>query len=117
MSFDAGKNDLVMGIIGTGVMGRGIAQIAAQSGVSVLMHDAKPGAALDAQKSVHATLSKLAEKGKITAQAAEAAVGRISIVDGLEGFSGADVVVEAIVENIQAKHQLFQSLEEVVGDG
>ncbi|GFE57372.1 3-hydroxyacyl-CoA dehydrogenase [Geobacter sp. AOG1] len=116
MSFDAGKNDLVMGIIGTGVMGRGIAQIAAQAGVSVLMHDAKPGAALDAQKSVHATLSKLAEKGKITAQAAEAAVGRISIVDGLEGFSGADIVVEAIVENIQAKHQLFQSLEGVVGD-
>lgn len=117
MSVDATKSDLVLGIVGTGIMGRGIAQIAAQAGVTVLLYDTKQGAASDARNSVQAALAKLAEKGKIPAQDAEAAVRRLVIADSLDAFSVADIVVEAVVENIQVKHQLFQSLEGVVSDG
>lgn len=104
-----------MGVVGAGVMGRGIAQIAAQAGITVLMHDAKPGAAQDARAAIQAALAKLAEKGKITPESAVATVERITIIDTLAGFSRADLVVEAIIENIQAKHQLFQALEDIVG--
>lgn len=116
MSLDANKDGLVLGVIGAGVMGRGIAQIAAQAGIMVLIHDAKPGAAEDAKSSVQSALKKLADKGKIQEKDAEAAVGRIVIAETLDEFSPADVVVEAIIENIQAKHQLFRSLEGVVRD-
>jgi 3-hydroxybutyryl-CoA dehydrogenase len=116
MSFDANKVDLVLGIVGTGVMGRGVAQIAAQAGISVLMYDAKADAAQEAKKTISATLSKLAEKGKLSAEAANAAVARILIADSLEQLKDADIVIEAIVENLQVKHQLFQSLESIVRD-
>lgn len=116
MSLDAGRADLILGIVGAGVMGRGVAQIAAQAGIPVLMFDARSDAATEAKKSVAATLSKLAEKGKLTRDAADAAVERIRIADSLEQLAAADIVIEAIVENLQAKHQLFQSLETIVGD-
>lgn len=114
MYLDINKSDLVMGVVGAGVMGRGIAQIAAQAGIAVLIHDAKPGAAGDALDSIRSALTRLADKGKISAESAESAVGRIAIIDSLAGFAAADIVVEAIIENIQAKHQLLQALEEIV---
>jgi len=114
MAVDAGKNNLVMGIVGTGVMGRGIAQIAAQAGISVLLYDTRPDAANEAKTSIRTTLSKLVEKGKLSPSDADAAVGRISVVDSLGSFSPADIVIEAIVENLQAKHELFRSLESIV---
>lgn len=116
MSLDANKDGLTLGVVGTGVMGRGIAQIAAQAGVQVLLYDSKEGAAADARNSVAKALGKLAEKGKISADAAESAVARIVLVDGLPALAPADMVVEAIVEHIQAKHGLFRALEEVVSD-
>ncbi len=114
MSLDVNKSELVLGVVGAGVMGRGIAQIAAQAGIAVLIHDARPGAAADAVDSIRSALTRLAEKGKITTAVAEAAVARIAIIETLAGFAPADVVVEAIVENIQAKHLLLQELEDVV---
>jgi len=116
MYLDGNKADLVMGIVGAGVMGRGIAQIAAQAGISVLLHDAKPGASRDARTAIQSALNKLADKGKISAEAAGAAVGRITVSDSLEALAIADIVVEAIIENLQVKHQLFQALESIVGN-
>lgn len=58
-SLDATRNDLRLGIVGTGLMGRGIAQIAAQGGVNVLLHDARPEAALEARTAIAQTLAKL----------------------------------------------------------
>ncbi len=114
MTVDAGRADLVLGVVGTGVMGRGIAQIAAQAGIRVLLYDSRAGAAGEARASVEAMLGQLAGKGKISADEAIAATGRILLLERLEELSSCHIVVEAIIEKLEAKHQLFQSLEAIV---
>ena len=113
--FDANRNDLVLGIVGAGLMGRGIAQIAAQAGLTVLMHDARAEAATEACESVGATLASLAAKGKIDPEAARAAAARISAADKLSELAACDIVIEAIIEKLDAKRELFERLEAVVG--
>ena len=112
---DATRNDLTLGIVGTGLMGRGIAQIAAQGGVYVLLHDARPEAAAEARTAIAQTLTKLAEKGKLTVAAADAAIAHLAVADALEQLAGCHIVVEAIVEDLGAKCELFQRLEAIVG--
>src|SRR5574340_924697 len=98
MAFDVNRADLTFGVVGTGSMGRGIAQIAAQGGFTVLIYDAKEGAAAEAKGYINDMLSRQVEKGKLPAAEAEAIVGRIRVLDGLAGLSPCHVVVEAIVE-------------------
>ena len=107
--------DLCIGIVGTGAMGRGIAQIAAQSGIHVLLYDALHGAATNARDAVIATLGKLADKGKLSAEALANAGARLEVVTRIEDLGAAQVVVEAIVENIEVKKSLFRQLEDIVG--
>lgn len=104
----------VLGVVGTGTMGRGIAQIAAQAGIEVLLHDAKPGAAQAARESVAKTLEALVAKGRLETAAAAATRARLQTVDSLDALARCDVVVEAIVEDLQAKQTLFQALERLV---
>lgn len=117
MAFDVNRADLTFGVVGTGSMGRGIAQIAAQGGFTVLIYDAKEGAAAEAKGYINDMLSRQVEKGKLPVAEAEAIVGRIRVLDGLAGLSPCHVVVEAIVENLEVKRQFFKSLEEIVSDG
>ena len=105
-----------LGIAGAGAMGRGIAQIAAQAGIRVLLFDLAPGAAAKAQEAIAATLAGLAAKGKLAPEAAEAAAARIEAAAGLESFANCQVVVEAIVEKLEAKRDLFRQLEHIVGE-
>ncbi|NMF90671.1 3-hydroxyacyl-CoA dehydrogenase [Aromatoleum petrolei] len=114
--FDAMRNDLTLGVVGTGLMGRGIAQIAVQAGVTVRLFDTRAGAAAEACDAVGGMLAKLAEKGKIDTAAARAATERMTVAASLAELAGCDVVVEAIVENLDAKRGLFRDLEEVVSD-
>lgn len=114
--FEADRDDLVVGIVGAGLMGRGIAQIAALAGIEVLMFDARPEAANEARDAIGKMLETLAGKGKLTADAAARASARIVAVDALAAFSRCNVVVEAIVEKLDAKRELFQQLEAVVAD-
>lgn len=116
MALDANRPDLRIGIVGTGVMGQGIAQIAAAAGASVTLFDTRPEAAETARRGVVQMFGKLAEKGKLTAEAAAAAGGRLRAADSLTDMAAAHVVVEAIVENIDAKRALFAELEGIVGD-
>jgi len=104
-----------VGIVGTGAMGRGIAQIAAQAGIRVLLFDLAPGAAAAARETIAATLSGLAAKGKLAAADAEAAAARIEPVASLEAFAPCHVVVEAIVEKVEVKRELFRQLEAIAG--
>ncbi len=108
--------NLTLGIVGAGAMGRGIAQIAAQAGIRVLLFDLQPGAAGAARDAVAATLSGLAAKGKIDQAAAEAAAARIEPAAALEALAPCQVVVEAIIEKLEAKRQLFSALEGIVGE-
>ena len=66
MPFDANRRDLAVGVIGTGAMGRGIAQVAAVGGMQVLMSDSRPGAAEEAREFIEKMLARAAEKGSIT---------------------------------------------------
>ncbi|AKJ30551.1 3-hydroxyacyl-CoA dehydrogenase [Caldimonas brevitalea] len=106
---------LRLAVVGSGVMGRGIAQIAALAGLHVTLHDAKPNAAQEAVRELGTTLDRLVEKGKLGADAAQAAVARLQVASGLGDLAGCDVVVEAIVEDLGIKRALFADLEAVVG--
>ena len=114
MPFDASRPDLTLGVVGTGAMGRGIAQVAAAGGINVLITDARPGAAQEARDFISKMLARAAEKGTITRADVDAAVNRIKIVDTLADFKNCHVVVEAIVENLDAKRALFAELENIV---
>jgi 3-hydroxybutyryl-CoA dehydrogenase len=105
---------LCIGIVGTGAMGRGIAQIAAQAGIRVLLYDALHGAAASARDTVISTLGKLAEKGKISATELAAASAKLEVVPKLDGLASAQIIIEAIVENLDVKKTLFQQLEDII---
>jgi 3-hydroxybutyryl-CoA dehydrogenase len=103
-----------LAIIGTGAMGRGIAQIAAQAGCRVLLLDTRDGAAAEAKDALGKQWGKLVEKGKMTAEAAASATERLKIVAGPRDLTYANVVVEAIVEQLDAKRTLFRELDDIV---
>jgi 3-hydroxybutyryl-CoA dehydrogenase len=114
MSFDASRPDLTVGVIGTGAMGRGIAQVAAAGGMKVLMTDSRPGAAHEARDFIEKMLARAAEKGSVSKEDAAAAIQRLQVVDGPADMKACHVVIEAIVENLDAKRQLFGELEAIV---
>jgi 3-hydroxybutyryl-CoA dehydrogenase len=113
---DVARPDLTLGIVGAGLMGRGIAQIAAQAGVRVLLHDARPEAVDEARAFVRQALSRLVAKGKLAAAEVEATMARIGVAASLEALTPCHLVIEAIVEQLEAKQTLFHRLEAIVGD-
>src|SRR5688572_22618849 len=115
MALDANRPDLTIGVIGTGAMGRGIVQVAAAGGINVLMTDARPGAAEEARDFVGKMLMRAAEKGTITRDEAVAGTNRIKTVEKPADMKPCHLVIEAIVENLQAKQELFAELEREVG--
>jgi 3-hydroxybutyryl-CoA dehydrogenase len=109
----SGAGSLV-GVIGAGTMGAGIAQLAVQAGHPVAVYDAVDGAAERAVAGIGARLDSLAAKGKIGAEEAEAAKGRLSAAEALTALKGAVLVVEAVIEDLGVKQKLFADLEGVV---
>lgn len=101
-------------VIGAGTMGSGIAQVAATAGCSVQLFDAFPDALQKAQKSLQITLSKLVEKGKISDEESTRIASNIRYESELESLSGAELIIEAIIENIDIKRKLFADLEQIV---
>jgi 3-hydroxybutyryl-CoA dehydrogenase len=106
-----------LGVVGAGVMGLGIAQIAIQAGLRVRLHDAREGAALAGVSQLHQALAKLHDKGKVTPETIGHAQQHLVAVDSLVGMSDCDVVVEAIVEKLEAKQALMAELEGIVLPG
>lgn len=104
----------IIGVVGAGAMGRGIAQVAAQAGFTVKLFDALPGAAQKARQSIAEQLHRLQQKGKLTTEAAEQILLRLQPIEHLEQLSDSRIVMEAIVENLEAKQTLFQTLDSVV---
>ena len=113
---DIQRPDLVAGVAGSGTMGRGIVQVLAQCGVRTLVFDAKRGAAQAAKDAIGKSLAALVQKGRVQQPDADAALARIEIVDSLAALKPCHVVVEAIVELIAPKQELFQALEKIVAD-
>jgi 3-hydroxybutyryl-CoA dehydrogenase len=116
MSMQPLPQDSTVAVIGSGAMGSGIAQVAAMAGHQVLLYDNRPEAAGKAVDSIRIAYSKLVEKGKLEGEAATLACARIRCIAGLEEAAGAALVVEAIVEDLEAKRALFLELEGIVGE-
>ena len=107
-------NFSIVGIFGAGAMGRGIAQIAAQAGSHVLIFDMQADAGQAAQKAVFAQWDKLAEKGRLDPSQTASYKSRLQCADALAALSGCDLIVEAVVERLDVKTDLFVELENLV---
>lgn len=108
------SNLSVVGVIGAGIMGAGIAQVLVASGFEVILFDAKAEALQKAAADIGARLDRLTAKGQMDAAAASAARARLKTVTDLSGLAPAGLVIEAIVENLEIKQALFRQLEDVV---
>lgn len=108
-------NEAPVLVVGAGIMGMGIAQIAAQAGHNVLVYDTRADAASQAKHKLADGLATLVGKGKISAEAVEVLLTRITPVAHLSDAAHVGLVVEAIVENLAAKRSLFQEIEALVG--
>jgi len=104
----------VLGVVGAGAMGAGIAQVGITSGFTCILHDAFPGAAERGRDGILARLSSSVQKGKMSADDFAAAKERLRIATSLADFAPCDVVVEAVPEDIALKRKIFQELEGVV---
>lgn len=107
-------NIKTVGVIGAGVMGAGIAQVFAASGFKVLLFDQSPDRIGAALSGVGQRLDRLVEKNKLNPEEAGRAKARLSGVDTLAELAAAGLVIEAIVENLDAKQSLFRELEDIV---
>ena len=106
----------VIAVIGSGAMGAGIAQVAAAAGHVVKVYDTRPEAVSKALADIAKVFQKLVEKDRMSAADAEAATARLRSAASLADIADADLVVEAIVENLDVKRGLFAELEAIVGD-
>ncbi|MFG1997934.1 3-hydroxyacyl-CoA dehydrogenase [Spirillospora sp. NPDC048911] len=104
-------------VIGTGVMGRGIAQLAAAAGITVELADARAEAVDEAISYIGGMYGKLSAKGRMDEAEATAAKARLRpLGDPLAPATGCDLVIEAVREDLETKRELFASLEKVVGE-
>lgn len=102
-----------IGVVGAGLMGAGIAQVSAAAGHEVVLQDMTDEALARGRDGIAASLGKFAEKGKISAEDAEAALGRIATTTDLEAMSDVDIVVEAVFEKIEIKAEVFERLDKI----
>ena len=102
-----------IGVIGAGTMGTGIAQVAAQNGHVVHLFDTNDAAIKRAMTSLQKVMARLVEKGKIDQAEADAILGRIKLTHDYHSFQECGLVIEAIVERLDVKKEVFETLEEV----
>ena len=103
-----------VGVVGAGTMGAGIAEVAAAAGHRVLMFDSAPGRAEAAKVSIAEGLARRVARGRLTDAERERVLGRIPPISNLAALAEAGLVIEAIIEEVEAKQQLFRTLEAVV---
>lgn len=105
---------MIVGIVGAGAMGAGIAQVAAMAGAEVRIFDKSQEAKTKALQNITSSIQKFVEKGKVSTTESIAIVGRIYVCEKLETLSDCDLIIEAIIEDIGIKKELFQTLESLV---
>jgi 3-hydroxybutyryl-CoA dehydrogenase len=110
------STDCIVAVIGAGAMGRGIAQVAATAGHQVLLYDAFPDVADKAIGIMQAGLNKLVAREKITQKRANGIVARVSAAESLNALKDVSLVIEAVVENINIKTELFSNLENILSE-
>ncbi len=105
-----------IGIIGGGAMGSGIAQVFAQSGHAVVLYDTNKEALDRSKQNLAKTFEKLVAKEKYTAEKAQEIQNKIEYADSLTAFASIDLMIEAIIENLDIKKSVFKQVEEIVSD-
>jgi 3-hydroxybutyryl-CoA dehydrogenase len=103
-----------IGVVGCGLMGSGIAEVAARAGLDVAVAEADDSAAKQGRARVESSLAVAVKRGKLDAAAAEATLGRIEVTTDLDRLADRDLVVEAVVEDEAAKVDVFRRLDQVV---
>lgn len=111
MVIDLGKADLIVAVIGAGAMGRGIAQVCAQAGLRTLLYDARDGAVAEALVAVGKGLESQVAKGRISAEDKAGVMARLQPMATLAEAASVGLVIEAIVEDLAVKRELFRALE------
>ncbi|MFG3317937.1 3-hydroxyacyl-CoA dehydrogenase family protein [Streptomyces sp. NPDC048171] len=106
-----------LAVIGAGLMGSGIVQVAAQAGWDVVLRDVTDEALRRGTDSIRTSYDRFVAKGKLAAEEADAALGRITATTDLDAVADADVVVEAVFEKLEVKHEIFRALDKLVKDG
>ncbi len=101
-------------VVGSGAMGRGIGQLFAQAGCSIVMIDSNGAALAAAQAYFASTFSKMVEKGKLSQENSERLISQITYSESIKAVKSVDLVIEAIVENLEVKRALFQQMEAIV---
>jgi 3-hydroxybutyryl-CoA dehydrogenase len=104
----------IIGVVGAGTMGNGIAQAFAQAGFRVTVHDVSALALERALKTIDRSLARFVEKSRMTSADRDACLGRISTSTTVEPLTGADFVVEAVAEHLETKRSIFTSLDAMV---
>ncbi|MFJ5302014.1 3-hydroxyacyl-CoA dehydrogenase family protein [Streptomyces sp. NPDC088350] len=102
-----------LAVIGAGLMGSGIAQVSAQAGWDVVLRDVTDEALKRGTDGVKASYDKFVSKGKLEAHDADAALGRITATTDLDAVADADIVVEAVFEKLEVKHEIFRALDKI----
>ncbi len=103
-----------IGVVGAGSMGSGIANLAALNGFQVILRDIEERYLDNALQRIDQFMSKSVERGKMTEDQKQEALGRISTTTNLEEFSAANVVIEAVIEDIDLKKEVFRELDRIV---
>jgi 3-hydroxybutyryl-CoA dehydrogenase len=116
MTIEPTQDNLVIGVVGAGAMGRGIAQVAAMGGCSVKLFDTRPESSKEAVEFIDKMLSRAVEKNRMSADEAKAAMARIEIIETMSAFAGSHAIIEAAIENLDIKRRIFAELESIVGD-
>jgi 3-hydroxybutyryl-CoA dehydrogenase len=103
-----------VGVLGCGLMGSGVAEVAARAGYETVVREVSEEIVEKGIQKIHGSLGKAVEKGKLSAEERDQAVGRLSGAVGLDALADCDFVVEAIVENLDEKRKTFSALDEIV---
>jgi 3-hydroxybutyryl-CoA dehydrogenase len=106
-----------LGIVGSGIMGSGIAEVAAKAGVDVVLRSRQQATADAMVTGLERSLAKQVERGKLEEGAAKEIAGRVSATDDLAGLKDCDLVLESVVEDLDVKKALFAELDGIVKDG
>ncbi len=106
-----------VGILGSGIMGSGIAEVAAKSGFEVVLRSRSQSTADAMVTSLEKSLARQVERGKLEQAAADEVRGRVSATDHLGSLVDCDLVIESVVEDLEVKRALFAELDSVVNDG
>ncbi len=114
--FNPEPSKVTVGVVGAGTMGRGIAQVCATAGYTVIIFDVVSGVAKDGLAFIQKILYRSVDKGRITEAEASVALGRVTLANSLDDMAGCGILIEATAENYDVKKDLFCELDQIVSD-